>query len=241
VSTSAHALIRFWWLILAGLIVGGAVAMVVYRLEAKPKHTATTNLFVNSPSAPFLRTQPPGSTSQKSSATKSAPDTETLVTAANTYPQLIQSDVIAKVREAHYGAIPGTVTANALNATTNSFGVYRPSPLPVIQVKATSKLAGQAEQLDDATVAAFQLWMRDQQRAHGVPNSERISVQQLESPVVETTGGRSKGLPIFIGALVFLAFCGLAVVLDSSRPAAAAEPAADRDAHAAPTQHSLEG
>jgi capsular polysaccharide biosynthesis protein len=237
-NTSLHALVRFWWLVLAGIIVGAVAAVVVYHQEAKPKYTATTNLFVNSASSPYLRTEPPQSKTQTSgsSSTKSAPDTQTLVNAANTYPLLIQSDQIAQERESQYGVIQGTVTANALNATTNSYGVFRPSPLPVIQVKATSKTPGNAEKLADATVGAFQLWMRDQQRSHSIPSSQRISVQQLESPVVTTTGGRSKGLPVFIGALILLALCGLAIVIDNQRPAAAAEPT-----RAPAARHSLEG
>jgi capsular polysaccharide biosynthesis protein len=255
-NTGVRALARFWWLVLAGIILGGAVAVVVYKLEAKPKYTATTSLFVNSPNAPYLRTQQtpstgstgqPSKTSQpatKSSSAQSAPDTATLVNAANTYPLLIQSDQIARVRQARYGTLRGTVTANALNATTNSYGVFRPSPLPVIQVKATANDRATAERLADATVGAFQLWLRGQQTKHGIPPSERISVQQLSAPAVATTGGRSKGLPLFLGLIVLLAFCGLAIMLDQQRPATAKSARTEEGPAPAPQpapQHSLEG
>jgi capsular polysaccharide biosynthesis protein len=242
-STNVRALTRYWWLVLAGLVLAVAAGVVVYKQEAKPKYTATTNLFVNSASAPYLRTQqgaaPTAKTKTGNSATKATPDTNTLVNAANTYPLLIQSDKIAEVRQQHYGAIEGTVTANALNATTNTYGVYRPSPLPVIQVKATSRPASSAARLADETVGAFQIWMRQQQHRHKIPPSERISVQQLESPTVSAVNARSKGLPLFIGALVVLAFCGLAVIADNRRPRSA-EPARAPDA-GVPAQHSLEG
>jgi capsular polysaccharide biosynthesis protein len=244
VSTSLHALARFWWLVLAGIVVGAIAAAVVYQQEAKPKYNATTNLFVNSPSAPFLRTQQPQqatTTPATKSSAAATPDTETLVNAANTYPLLIQSDLIARVREKRYGVIQGTVTANALNATTNSYGVFRPSPLPVIQVKATSKLPSRAEHLADATVSAFQMWLRKEQHTHGIPKGQRISVQQLESPAVTAIGGRSKGLPAFVGALVLLALCGLAVVIDNHRPAAAPDSTRPTDNRTAAAQHSLEG
>ena len=243
-STNARALTRYWWLVVLGLILGAGAAVFVYKQEAKPKYTATTNLFVNSSSAPYLRTQqgsqPPTKTKTGNSAAKATPDTNTLVNAANTYPLLIQSDRIAKVRTDHYGNIEGVVTANALNATTNTYGVYRPSPLPIIQVKATSTTATKAEQLVDATVGAFQLWMRQQQKQHQIPASERISVQQLSSPTVATVNARSKGLPLFIGALVLLACCGLAVLADNRRSDAAAKSAHHADA-GVPAQHSLEG
>jgi capsular polysaccharide biosynthesis protein len=249
VNSSVRALTRFWWLVVAGIIIGAAVAVVVYKLEAKPKYTATTSLFVNSPNAPYLRTQQaptatstvqPSKKSQavtKYSVAQSTPDTQTLVNAANTFPLLIQSDPIARVRQEHYGALQGTVTANALNATTNSYGVFRPSPLPVIQVKATANHASTAEQLADATVGAFQIWMKGQQDEHGIPRSDRISVQQLSAPTVETTGGRSKGLPLFLGVIVLLAFCGLAIMLDHQRPASAESRTEEAPG---PAQHSLE-
>lgn len=243
-GTTVRALTHYWWLVVAGIVLAVAAAVAVYQQEARPKYTATTNLFVNSPSAPYLRTQqgtqPTTPSKTGNSANKATPDTDTLVNAANTYPLLIQSDKIAQVRRRHYGNIEGTVTANALNATTNTYGVYRPSPLPVIQVKATSKPASRAEQLVDATVGAFQLWMRQQQQQHKIPPSERISVQQLSSPTVATVNTRSKGLPLFVAALVLLAFCGLAVIADNRRSDAAAEPIRHGDP-GVPAQHSLEG
>ena len=51
------------------------------------------------------------------------PDTQVLVNAANLYPLLIQSDVIAKLRRDTYGPTPGTVTATALASSTNTYGV----------------------------------------------------------------------------------------------------------------------
>lgn len=252
-NSSVRALTRFWWLVLAGVILGAAVAVIVYKLEAKPKYTATTRVFVNSPNAPYLRTQQtPTATSSgqsskrsqavtKSSVAQATPDTETLVNAANTYPLLIESDQITRVRQAHYGALEGTVTANALNATTNTYGVFRAGPLPVIQVIATASHPSTAEQLADATVGAFQLWLRGQQVEHGIPPSERISVTQLESPTVETTGGRSKGLPLFLGVIVFLALCGLAIMLDHQRPAAEESTTRADEARGPAAQHSLEG
>jgi hypothetical protein len=233
------ALIRFWWLVVAGVAAGALVAVLVYSLEAEAKHTATARVFVNSPSAPYLRTQetqlrqqgPKVSPSRNTTAaglravtaTTAAPDTETLVNAANLYPLLIESDAIAQIRESSSGRIPGTVKANALNASTNTFGVFRPSSLPIVEVKATSRKAADADKLASATVQAFATWIVQKQKAARIPAPQRIAVQQLQQPVLTTTGGPSAGLPLFIGALVLLAFCGLAVVLDSTTSDGAAE------------------
>ena len=235
-STTAGALLRFWWLVVAGIAAGMLVAVLVYSLESEAKHTATTRVFVSSPSAPYLRTQETQSQAPKvrtvrnstgatrtvkqpPSATSDAPDTQTLVNAANLYPLLIESDRIKTIREAQAGTIPGTVKANALNSSTNTFGVFRPSTLPVDEVKATSRTAADATELATATVTAFGTWIKDQQQAAGIPPAQRIIVTQLEQPELTTTGGPSWGLPLFVGALVFLGFCGLAVIADNARPA----------------------
>ena len=247
-SATAGALLRFWWLVVAGIAAGALVAVLVYSLESEAKHTATTRVFVSSPSAPYLRTQQPQSVAprvrtvrkasggtrtvqQPTSASSEAPDTQTLVNAANLYPLLIESDRIATIRESQAGTIPGTVKANALNSSTNTFGVFRPSSLPIVEVKATSRSATNASKLATATVTAFETWILEQQRRSGIPSAQRITVSQLQAPELTTTGGPSLGLPLFIGALVVLGFCGLAVIADSARPARDVERAS-QPAHA---------
>jgi uncharacterized protein involved in exopolysaccharide biosynthesis len=237
-NSSAGALLRYWWLVIAGIAAGVLVGLVVYSLESPAKHTATTRAFVNSPNQLYLRTQQTTvqpqssrvrpvrgkhgvtlkSVQQPATQSNGAPDTQTLVNAANLYPLLIQSDRIKQLREAQFGTIPGTVKANALNASTNTFGVFRPSSLPIIEVKATSATAGDASKLATATVQAFTTWLVQEQRGARIPASQRITVSQLDTPVLTTTGGPSYGLPLFIGALVLLGFCGLAVVADNARP-----------------------
>ena len=165
-NATAGALLRFWWLVIAGIAAGVLVAVFVYSLQSQAKHTATTRVFVSSPSAPYLRTQQPQSLAprvrtvrnagggtrtvqQPPTASSEAPDTQTLVNAANLYPLLIESDRIATIRESQAGTIPGTVKANALNSSTNTFGVFRPSSLPIVEVKATSRTAANASRAGD--------------------------------------------------------------------------------------------
>jgi len=112
-NATAGALLRFWWLVIAGIAAGALVAVFVYSLESQAKHTATTRVFVSSPSAPYLRTQQAQSLAprvrtvrnaaggtrtvqQPPSGSSEAPDTQTLVNAANLYPLLIESDRIAR-------------------------------------------------------------------------------------------------------------------------------------------------
>jgi uncharacterized protein involved in exopolysaccharide biosynthesis len=195
-NATAGALLRFWWLVVAGIAAGALAALLVYSLQSEAKHTATTRVFVNSPSAPYLRTQQSQAATPKVRTVRNAtggtrtvkqppaisseaPDTQTLVNAANLYPLLIESDRISSIREAQAGTIPGTVKANALNSSTNTFGVFRPSSLPVVEVKATSGTANNASKLATATVDAFRTWIVDQQRGAGIPSAQRITVPAL--------------------------------------------------------------
>jgi hypothetical protein len=140
-----------------------------------------------------------------------------LVNAANLYPQFIQSDEIRKLRVQLYGATPGIVTASALASSTNTYGVYHPSPLPLITVRTTSRKPEGAAKLATNTVRAFGIWLLRRQQHSGIPTSQRITIEQLRVRVA-SSGNSSLGLPVFGAALVLLAFCGLAVLLDRVRP-----------------------
>lgn len=222
------ALLRFWWVVVVGAAVAIVAGGAVYEHQPKPTYNVSANVLVNSPEAPYLRTAQPqapsvktiGGKKKSTSVATSAPtppNTQVLVNAANLYPLLIQSDVIAKLRRAKYGPTPGTVTATALASSTNTYGVYHPSPLPVITVKAHSQDAGQGKRLVNQTIRTFEDWIVQRQKASGVAPSQRISVEALQTTVHET-GKRSKGMALFLSVVILLAFGAVAVVADRVRP-----------------------
>jgi hypothetical protein len=255
-NPSARALVNYWWLVVAGLVVGALAAVIVVSQQSSKRYTAEAKLFVNAPNDPYLRTQEqtvtpqapklhavrtavPGTNAsttrlkavaQPPAVSYAAPDTDTLVKAANLYPFLITSDAVKQLREQLTGKVPGTVTATALNSSTNGFGVYHESPLPLIDVLAKSKHSGDAKKLADGTGKAFTIWIAARQKAANVPRAQRIAIAQLAEPKLSSTGGPSAGLPLFVGLLVLLGFCGLAILADRTRgPRTAAEPAAEPD------------
>jgi hypothetical protein len=159
-SPALKAVGRFWWLPVIGLLVGIVAAAALVSRQPATIYTASDTVLVSSPSLPYLRTaqmqttQVPakGSTvkgKKKVPATTSTtvvpPDTQVLVNAANLYPALIQSDEIRKLRVKLYGAVPGRVTASALASSTNTYGVYHPSPLPLITVPPVAAAAHHRE------------------------------------------------------------------------------------------------
>src|SRR5436190_16825111 len=144
---------RFWWILVIGLVAALAVGYEVAKHHSAPTYSATLKMIVDSPSRPFIRTgvttittQPArtqivktpikhadGSVTyrtqvvtlpQSSAVTDQTPDTQTLVSAANLYPSLIESDAVAALREKQFGPINGTVTATAEFATSTPTGKF---------------------------------------------------------------------------------------------------------------------
>jgi hypothetical protein len=232
--------LRFWWLVLAGLAVAlFALTLMLFRIErvwpplfvSKAVHSylATTELLVDSPTDPYLRTgiakQNPVTLKPNRSASPSltteqatvAP-TKALVDAANLFPLFVESDAVARIRMEHFGAIPGAVRAKALYAVQGT-NRYRPSSLPVMQIAAVSGTPGNAIQLAERTAQAFNIWLtREQKRAH-VPRAQQIIVRQLHVPrEAVKQGGASFGLPALVALALFGAFLGLIAVADRMIP-----------------------
>ena len=234
-SPTLHALVRFWWIVAAGVVAAAVVAVAVREQQPKPLFTASENVLVTSPSAPYLQTIPaPTKAKQPAASSTLSNDTQALVSAANLYPLLIQSDAVARLRESLYGPSRGTLAVSALASSTNTYGVYHPSPLPVIAVKASAHTPAGAEKLAVDTVKAFDVWILRQQKASGIPAKQRISVERL-GVKMHSTGKRSYGLPLFAGLIVLLGFCGLAVVADRLRPRR--DEPAEESAPARPHRH----
>ena len=233
-SPTVHALVRFWWIVAAGLVAAVLVAVALAAQQPSPLYTAIENVLVTSPSAPYLRTVPAATEAKPASSSTIQTDTQALVNAANLYPLLIQSESVAKLRDSLYGPSRGTLAVSALASSTNTYGVYHPSPLPVITVKASAHRPAAAQKLAVDTVKAFDVWIVKRQTASGIPAAQRISVDRL-GVKMHSTGKRSYGLPLFAGLIVLLGFCGLAVVADRLRPRR--DEPAEESAPARPHRH----
>jgi hypothetical protein len=229
-------LLRYWWVAAIGLVVAIAAGLVAVSAEREPyQYSATAQIFLTSSEGPYYRTgvtteqlrELPNGDDQRVVDTN-PPDTDTLVQAANLYPLLIESDAVAVEREQQFGRVPGTVEARAIFSVETA-SRYRETTVPVIEVSGTSGSAENAVKLANDTVAAFGGWITAQQDDAGVRESQRILIQPLASArVTSTSGGPSYAIPILLGAAVFLAFCGLAVMLDSLARRSAAAAAAER-------------
>jgi zinc-ribbon domain len=238
-SPYVRALRRYWWLLLIGVGVATLAAVAaVYRIDfgsvpptlekrAQVTYTASARLLVTSAEAPYFRTtvprttEGPASDDSESNATtfRSAPDLGTLISTANLYPVLIESDEVQRIRQEKAGVLPGSVTARAIYAVSSA-NRFELSQVPVVEVYANAGTYSGAVKLARATVEAFKTYIDRNQDAAGLDGDERILLQDLQRPEdAIATGGSSLSLPLMLFVVVSAAFAALAIVLDRLFPA----------------------
>ncbi|MGH3104408.1 MAG: hypothetical protein ACRDN6_09995, partial [Gaiellaceae bacterium] len=171
--------------------------------RTQPSYSASARLLVTSGESPFLRTRvtriaeepvaggdtdpdTPGvqeapANSNAAIFVTEAPETATLIQAANLFPLLIESDQVATVRDRLYGPLPGTIKAQAIFAV-NTPSRFEPSRVPVIQLIAVADSPRQAIDLVTATTEAFGRWVTGEQRAAKLKPEERILIQPIQTP-----------------------------------------------------------
>jgi hypothetical protein len=232
VNEYVRSLLRFWWVLVIGLAVAQAAAIVaVYKVDfssippelterSKPRYSAQGRLLVTDGREPHLRTsvtteQP---TAEGDAPVTEPPDTATLVHAANLYPLLIESDQVAQVRERLFGPTDGQIRAQAVYAVSTP-SRFTPSRVPVIQLIGVDDSPKEAIDLVKNTSAAFVRWMNARQRAAGIKPAERISIRPIQTPKSAAEfGGASSTLPVLTFGVVLMAFIALAVSFDRLFP-----------------------
>jgi hypothetical protein len=229
-----RALKRFWWLLVLGLgIALIAAVMSVYRIDlssvppsferrAEITYTASSRLLVTSAEAPYLRTQVEDTVTGADGTTQvytNAPDIATLITAANLYPILIESEEVQQLREKMAGPLPGAVTSRAIYEVSSP-SRFELSQVPVVEVFGYAGTTADAVNMTQATVDAFVAYMEEQQDRAGLSRLDRIVIQEIQGPEgAVATGGTSLSLPLMIFLVTAAAFVVLAFLLDRLFPA----------------------
>lgn len=234
-----RALRRYWWLLLVGVGVATIAAIAaVYRVDfgsvpptlekrAQVTYTASARLLVTSAEAPYFRTTVPRTTEGPESEAgetpattfRSAPDLGTLISTANLYPVLIESDEVQRIRQEMAGLLPGSVTARAIYAVSSA-NRFELSQVPVVEIYASAGTYSGAVDLAQATVEAFKTYIDRNQDAASLEGDERILLQDLQrAEDAIATGGSSLSLPLMLFVVVSAAFAALAIVLDRLFPA----------------------
>ena len=253
-----RALWRSKWFVMLGLCIAVvAPLLMLYKAKwpptprTRPHYVAKTQILVDSPTGPFLRTQPKilGTQSQKkgtvpttrpgqSPVVPSVSDTKSLVDAANLFPLFVTSDEVSALRQKMFGPIRGSVSAKALFAS-QGVNRYRPTTVPVIEIVAVSRRPNPAIRMARGTARAFNVWLTDQQKQANIAPNQRIVLRPLQAATSAVkTGGAGMGLPIIVALAVIAGVAGLAIFYDRARPRAATKgrraPVADTAGEEAP-------
>lgn len=253
-SPVTAALRRFWWLLVVGGVVGllAAVSMVYsipsFEQREGRTYTAQSRIFVTSPEGQYIRLSVPreldsgdgggrGSSSGGGPlVTQVPPNVEPLLAAANLYPLLIVSDDVTRLRTKMFGAMQGTVAANAFSAVSTP-SRFSPAQIPVIDIFATADGPKQSIKLANATADAFGRWIRIEQNRAGIQPAERIIIRELQVPQVAIpSAGPSWGIPMLVALALIAAFGFLAVVLDQIYPRTERESQGSKGSTPAPAE-----
>jgi zinc-ribbon domain len=245
-----RALRRFWWIVAMGAVFAVLAALSArFSISLFPpglaekdavSYTSESRLLITSADNPHFRSketievpQPnaadgsatDGSSSEATVPFSSAPDLNTIVRNANTYPYIIESDQVANYRRQKFGELPGSLTALGATSVVTANRVEL-SEIPVIRLIAVADQPEDAVALADKSGKAFIGWLEDFQVQNEIPKSDRIVAQQLTVPHgAIASAGPSTTLPILVFLVVAAAFCVLAVLLDRFMPPRQPRPA----------------
>jgi RNA polymerase subunit RPABC4/transcription elongation factor Spt4 len=229
-----RALRRFWWVLVLGLGIAAIAAIAaVYRIDffsvppslekrAQITYTSSARLLVTSAEAPYYRTTVTREISGEGDATTQefagAPDIGTLISAANLYPILIESDEVQELRQEMSGPLPGSVTTRAIYEV-NSPSRFELSQVPVVEVFGFADTYAGAVEITQATVDAFMVYVDRTQDEAGLRRQERIFLEMIQRPEdAIASGGSSLSLPLMLFVVIAAAFFALAILLDRLFP-----------------------
>jgi zinc-ribbon domain len=254
VAGYARALRRFWWVLVIGAVFALLAALSArFSISILPpglnekdavSYTSESRLLITSADNPHFRSketiQVPnpqaadgtttegegeGQSAEDTVPFSSAPDLNTIVRNANTFPYIIESDKVADYRRREFGELPGSVTALGVTSVVTANRVEL-SEIPVIRLLAVAGTPEEAVELSDKTGKAFIGWLEDFQVEKKIPPTDRITAEQLTVPRgAIASAGPSTTLPVLVFLVVFAAFCVLAVLLDRLLPSRQPRPA----------------
>jgi hypothetical protein len=246
VAGYASALRRFWWVLVIGVVFALLVALSArFSISVLPpgldekesiSYTAESRLLITSADNPHFRSketiQVPRTTTggegggaEDTVPFSSAPDLNTIVRNANTFPYIIESDQVAEYRRREFGELEGSVTALGATSVVTANRVEL-SEIPIIRLIAVAGTPEDAVELADKTGKAFIGWLENLQVEKEIPRSDRITAEQLTVPRgAIASAGPSTTLPVLVFVVVFAAFCVLAILLDRLVPPRQPRPA----------------
>jgi capsular polysaccharide biosynthesis protein len=212
---------RYKWLLLVGVVVAAAAAMVAgFTLvngklvsRTTQQYTAATTVMLGSADQSIYTdqqvgpTQAPGQTVQQTN----------LAQTAVVYAYLISGDSIRQQVEAQLGAFGPDDKLTAVSRTTQPAGSEQfpgKYTLPMINIVGASDDASRAEKISRTAAEQFQTYVVRQQNEAKVAAGDRIQLTTITDGAAEAAQGSNPAIPLVItGVGVLLVFVALAFVL----------------------------
>jgi hypothetical protein len=207
------ALRRYWWLALAGLVLGTLLGGYTF-VRTETVYSSDSTIFVTQSGFPWGRTVISPETGESGRQAPFA-DTSRFVEVAAVYSRLASSDFVrnAVLKE---GPIEGKVSSTLLLSSDSP----NAGPLPLIRIRALATSPEGAVDLATRWTAAFRSYIAGEQKRGKIPASERVLLQPVQIPElreVEVAQPRSLTRPVAIVLAVLILALGLIFLLDNSR------------------------
>ena len=216
-----RVLSRFRVLVIAGLVLGAALAFVSYRQSEV--FQADTLLLVTQRGFPQGRTVIPGGPATGTTSTSPAnatayADPARFASLAALYAQLANSDPVQTAIQkgmTHQERLTETLQATAsVPDPSNPNGV-----LPFVDMQGLAESPATAKALSTRGANVLQGYIEGQQAANGIGPDDRVLLEVVKRPgKVLVVSGRKKTLPIAVFLTVLIAAIGAAFVLENVRP-----------------------
>jgi len=207
-----RAVWRFKWIAVLGLIVAVGLAFLsTVRVSTNGKMSyrqsekwaSYSQIFVTQSGFPWGQLRPTTTT-----------DSGRFVSLALLYSSFANSDPVKQIMNKMGAPIVGQVESAALLTAPGSSDA-----LPIISIAGMAATKSDSLALTGRAAHALVQYIRQQQSANAIPDSDRVVVQIIEQPGRATLlTGRSKTVPIMVFLAVMTVLLAMVLVLENLRP-----------------------
>jgi hypothetical protein len=196
-------------------------------LRSAPVYSSSSTLLLTQPGFPWGSAIQQYAPTGVGKTTTPAGDLGRLTALANLYVQLVNSDILKErvlVRD------PSARTISATQNYSVSPSFYS-SPLPIMTLSGYSSTPARARQATEAGVAVLTDYLTQQQTAAGIPDAQRVVLEEIQLPRKTTiVNPTKKTLPAVVFLTIMAAVVALAFVLENLRPSGAMPVRGSREA-----------
>jgi hypothetical protein len=209
---------RFKWLVLGGILLGGALALLAYRGQTKSETwQSRAELIITQASFPYGRASQQLGGSTKTGAPQAPVGSQSYMSNLAPVYAAIANGSELQTRIHDVARVPGVVSATEVIDQATS------TDLPFVQLTATARSGADAVALATAASSVLTSYVRDRQDAAGIARGDRVvlsPIQSGRSPQLTSGHKLTTPLSIFVGVLA--AAIALSFILENTRPRTAA-------------------